>query len=84
MRWWQGWLPLALLPVGVLILTPIGWPRWAQMWLLAVAIYFACKWLTWRRTPAPAAPLWKHVGYLLTWPGMDAAAFFAPGRLIPN
>jgi len=75
-RWWRGWLPLFLLPAVVFLLTPAEWPRWGLMWLLAVAVYFACKWLTWRRTPASGAPLWKHVGYLLTWPGMDAEAFF--------
>jgi hypothetical protein len=73
-RWWTGWELLAVLPV-VVLLTPASWPRWAFMWLLAVAIYAGFKWLTWRRTPAPDAPAWKHFGYLLAWPGMDAPAF---------
>ena len=50
-------------------------PRWAAMWALAFAIYCACKWLTWRRTPVAAAPRWRHAAYLLAWPGLDAAAF---------
>jgi hypothetical protein len=48
------------------------------MWSLAAAIFAGCKWLTWRRTPAPAAPCWRHVAYLLAWPGLDAKAFLDP------
>jgi hypothetical protein len=50
------------------------------MWLVAFAIYVGCKWLTWRRTPAPDAPLWRHAGYLLAWPGLDAGAFLNVDR----
>jgi hypothetical protein len=58
-------------------------PPWAVMWALAVAIYAACKWLTWHR--APTAPAGRQAAYLLAWPGMDAPAFldrrpFAPDR----
>ena len=52
-----------------------GWPRWAVMWTLAAAIYAACKWLTWWRTPIRDVPRWKHAAYLFAWPGLDAAAF---------
>jgi hypothetical protein len=45
------------------------------MWVLAIAIYFGCKWLTWRRTPAPNAPAWRVAAYMFAWPGMDAQAF---------
>ncbi len=45
------------------------------MWALAFAIYAGCKWLTWRRTPANTAPFWRHAGYLVAWPGLDAKAF---------
>jgi hypothetical protein len=51
------------------------------MWLLAFAIYAGCKWLTWRRTPVQRVRWWRHAGYLLAWPGLDAAAFLAPGPL---
>ena len=74
-RWWQGWLPLAVLPAAVIWLLPVDWPRWALTWWLAWAILFACKWLTWRRTPNSSARLWRHVGYLVGWVGMDAARF---------
>jgi alginate O-acetyltransferase complex protein AlgI len=73
--WWQGWAPLLLLPGGVALLAPPAWPRWAFMWTLAGSIYVGCKWLTWRRTPTQGVPYWKHAGYLLAWPGLDAAAF---------
>jgi hypothetical protein len=78
--WWTGWELLAVLPLAVLLLTPAHWPAWALMWLLAFAIYVGFKWLTWRRTPAPEAPGWKHLGYLLAWPGMDADAFLRRGE----
>ena len=54
------------------------WPRWAVMWVLASSIYIGCKWLTWWRTPIRSAPAWKHAGYLLAWPGLDASAFLNP------
>lgn len=73
--WQTGWAPILLGPIAVVAFVPDDWPRWAFMWMLAFALYAGCKWLTWRRTPAPGAPLWRHVGYLLAWPGMDAAAF---------
>jgi hypothetical protein len=52
------------------------------MWLLSAAIFAGCKWLTWRRTVAPGAQWWQHAGYLLAWPGLDAAAFLSPKRLL--
>jgi len=72
---WRGMGPIVLLPAAVLLLTPSEWPRWAFMWTLAVAIFVGCKWLTWRRTYVVGLPWWLHVGYLLAWPGLDAAAF---------
>ena len=74
-RSWHGWIPLILLPLAVVGLFPVDGPKWALMWSLAGAIYIGCKWLTWRRTPRCNAPLWKHLGYLLAWPGLDAATF---------
>jgi hypothetical protein len=51
------------------------WPRWALMWMLAIAIYMTCKWLTWRTARVRHAPVWKHAAYLVAWPGMDATSF---------
>jgi len=56
-------------------LASFEWPRWAQMWTLAIAIYIGCKWLTWQRTPVRDVPIWRRLAYLLAWPGMDAATF---------
>ena len=63
---------------------PTAWPPWAVMWTLAAAVFAGCKWLTWRRTPAPAAPAWRHAAYLLAWPGLDAKAFLDPRPLPPR
>lgn len=60
---------------------PGTWPRWALMWTLAVALYGGCKWLTWRRTPVVGASFRRHLGYLLAWPGLDAAAFLNSSHL---
>jgi alginate O-acetyltransferase complex protein AlgI len=73
----RGWLPLLVLPLAAVLLTP-AWPRWAFMWLLAFTLYAGCKWLTWRRTPAPAASWGRHLAYLLAWPGLDAPTFLDP------
>jgi hypothetical protein len=56
------------------------WPRWAQMWTLAISIYVGCKWLTWRVTATRHVPAWKHCAYLFAWPGMDAASFLEKER----
>jgi hypothetical protein len=78
---WRGWGPIIVLPVAVLLLTPPEWPRWLFMWVLAFVIFVGCKWLTWRRTPAEGLPWWRHAGYLLAWPGLDANAFLRSERM---
>jgi len=45
------------------------------MWLLAFAIYFACKLLTWVVAKREAIPRWHSWAYLFAWPGMDAQSF---------
>lgn len=54
------------------------WPRWAAMWMLALAVYAACKALTWSTVHTANVARWKHAAYLLAWPGMDAATFLGP------
>ncbi len=70
-------LPIVLL-VAVLIMCVASrreFPSaWTFMWALAVLIYSLCKLATWRSSSI-AAPWWKHVGYLLLWPGLDANRF---------
>jgi alginate O-acetyltransferase complex protein AlgI len=51
------------------------------MWTLAVTIYAGCKWLTWHRASVPGAPFWRHAGYLLAWPGLDAQSFLSPAAV---
>jgi hypothetical protein len=55
-------------------------PRWVFMWSMAFALFALCKWVTFRRV---RVRIGRHdrrriLGYLLAWPGMDAAAFLDP------
>jgi alginate O-acetyltransferase complex protein AlgI len=47
------------------------------MWLMALAIFCGCKWLTWRRAlrTNQKASVRRSVAYLFAWPGMNAVAF---------
>lgn len=46
------------------------------MWLLAVAIYFGLKWVSWWKARNRVVyTAGRSVAYLLAWPGMDAEAF---------
>lgn len=71
----RGWGPIIIGPSLVIAFVPESWPRWLFMWVLSISIFLGCKWLTWRRSPAPGASLWRHAGYLFFWPGLDAPAF---------
>ncbi len=71
----NGWEPLLLLPLAIFLLCPPTAPAWLFMWLLALAIYAGCKWLTWRRAFCCSVPWQRQVAYLLGWPGMDARSF---------
>ncbi|MBV9124952.1 MAG: hypothetical protein JO112_16485, partial [Planctomycetes bacterium] len=82
--WWRGWGPLVLLPGIVLLTTPLAMPCWALMWSLAFALFCGCKWLSWRRTVVSGVSLWRHLGFLLGWPGLDAAAFLNPRKSSPE
>jgi hypothetical protein len=76
---WIGWVPLLLLPMMAMMLRAKLLP-WAFMWLLAVAIFAACKWQTWweARVTERGARNWKRsAAYFLLWPGMEAREFFA-------
>src|SRR5205823_11085223 len=46
-----GWLPLAVLALFALNLKAVL-PEWGFMWTMAFAIFFGCKWLTWREAKA--------------------------------
>jgi alginate O-acetyltransferase complex protein AlgI len=68
-------LPLVALPALALTFRNLL-PPWGFMWTLAFAIYFGCKWMTWR--DAPKAEWRRSLGYLFAWPGMNAKAFLGP------
>ncbi len=66
-------------------------PAWAFMWGLSLAIYAGLKGLSWSARTVPSldgprdpsrrkAPVWKHLGYLFAWPGMDADTFLGDRR----
>ena len=58
-----------------------GLPAWIVMWALSVAIFGACKWVTWRDTGVDSAPRARRAAYVFAWPGMDAAAFLGSARV---
>jgi len=81
-------VPLIVLPAGA-VLSRSWLPPWMFMWALAAAIYAGFKWLTYChvRERGVAVGHLRTIGYLLAWPGMDAAAFLSqtddqrrPGR----
>ncbi|HEY7117469.1 MAG TPA: DUF2071 domain-containing protein [Tepidisphaeraceae bacterium] len=78
---WTKWTPLIVLPVAALLLRNQV-QAWTFMWLLALAVYFGCKWATWRdaRVLARRAGWQRSLGYLFAWPGMDARAFLDPNQ----
>jgi alginate O-acetyltransferase complex protein AlgI len=50
------------------------------MWLMALAVFFGCKWLTLGNAlqhERRAGPL-RILAYLFAWPGMEAARFLSP------
>jgi len=71
------WLPLLVLPVTAITFRNFM-PDWVFMWVLALAIFFGCKWLTLRRAFAgrPSPPRLTALAYLFLWVGMDPDAFF--------
>ncbi|HSP45398.1 MAG TPA: DCC1-like thiol-disulfide oxidoreductase family protein [Chthoniobacterales bacterium] len=75
------WLALAVLPSVALLTKPFV-PAWAFMWIMAMAIFFGCKWLTLGnavRGGGSAGPF-RAACYLLAWPGMSAARFLSSNR----
>jgi len=71
-----GWLPLLVLPAGVLVFGRQLAP-WALMWALSIAIYAALKWMSWWRARVTASR-GRSLAYLVAWPGMDAPSFLNP------
>jgi hypothetical protein len=68
-----GWLPLLTFVTLTLLIHQLLEP-WQLMWLLAFSMYAGFKWWTLFRT-ARRARWQRRAGYLLLWPGMNAAEF---------
>jgi predicted DCC family thiol-disulfide oxidoreductase YuxK len=73
------WIGLFVLPIlALLARTHVA--AWIFMWLMAGAIFFGCKWLTfWRARQHVDSGIGRSLGYLLAWPGMDATNFLGSG-----
>jgi predicted DCC family thiol-disulfide oxidoreductase YuxK len=73
------WLGLIILPPFALLARTYLNP-WVFMWLIAGALFFGCKWLTfWRaKRQRPDLNLKRAPAYFLLWAGMDAVSFLGP------
>ena len=78
------WLPVLLLP-ALVFLVQNQLDRWVFMWLMALALFAGCKWLTYRAALKRGINL--SVGqtliYLVAWVGMEPAAFAEQSRVHP-
>jgi alginate O-acetyltransferase complex protein AlgI len=74
------WLPAVVIPMAALLCTR-ELPNWLYMWAIAVALFFAAKWLTF--APLLTAPgrlsATRSLAYFFLWPGLNARAFLAAG-----
>ena len=69
------WLPLLLLPAAALSARPLL-ASWVFMWILAAALFIACKWMTWVRGAGERSRSWMSaLAYGVAWPGMDPQPF---------
>jgi hypothetical protein len=75
--------PLAIVPTCVLVFGR-EWPDWQRMVGVALAVFFAAKWLSfadflWRASDVQGHSLnpGRVAGYFLLWPGMEPRSFFA-------
>jgi len=78
----RGRVGIALLPLVFLPMLALLFERqlepWVFMWAMAFALYAGCKWLTYSVANRQVKPNWpRTLGYLLAWPGMNAAAFLS-------
>lgn len=83
-RLYRDGLLLIALPTITYLLVPPEWPRWTLMWMLALAVYVGCKWLTWSQAETKNIPIWQQAAYLAAWPGLDAVAFLRNAAASPT
>ena len=73
-------------PLCALIIVALAFrhavPNWVFMWMMAGALFFGCKWITFLRAShiRSGARLMRSIGYFIAWPGMDAPRFFGSSR----
>jgi len=80
---WPGWLPLFLLPAGVILVRDCV-PAGLFMWALSFAIFFGLKWLTWWQARDHVLhSMARSLAYLAAWPGMDAESFLDSRQIVP-
>lgn len=65
---------LMVLPTGAWVVAQEQ-PAWAQMWMLAGALFLALKFLTLTAVELNAVSFGRLFAYVALWPGMDARAF---------
>jgi alginate O-acetyltransferase complex protein AlgI len=71
-----AWMPLIAFPVFALLVRDRVAP-WIFMWLMAAAIFFGCKWLTFSRARKQIVHVrvGRALAYFFLWPGTDAKKF---------
>jgi alginate O-acetyltransferase complex protein AlgI len=75
-----AWLPLMILGASAVTFGRRLEP-WMLMWCVAGALFFGCKWLTWRHAPRRLrASRLRSILYLFAWCGMDAERFLDRSR----
>jgi predicted DCC family thiol-disulfide oxidoreductase YuxK len=69
-------MPLIALPILALLIRDRVAP-WVFMWLMAAAIFFGCKWLTFSRARKQIVHVrvGRALAYLFLWTGMDGENF---------
>jgi predicted DCC family thiol-disulfide oxidoreductase YuxK len=73
------WMPLIAFPILALLVRDRVAP-WVFMWLMAAAIFFGCKCLTFSgaRKKIVHVRVGRALAYFFLWPGMDAKRFACP------
>lgn len=76
-----AWLPLPLL-TAFACLSGLYLPPWQFMVVVALALFYGGKWLTWRKVivTLPDTNHLRSFAYLFLWVGMDARAFLQEGN----
>ena len=76
LQFWPAWTPSIAFPIFALLVRDRVAP-WVFMWLMAAAIFFGCKWLTFSRARKQIIHVRvdRALAYFFLWPGMDGEKF---------